>query len=59
MTASVLLSDRMWTAFISSLVLGAGLATAAPEASWSFELQNATSGILALEAIVVSPTVVV
>ncbi|EIM87972.1 glyoxal oxidase precursor [Stereum hirsutum FP-91666 SS1] len=49
----------MWTAFISSLVLGAGFATAAPEASWSFELQNATSGILALEAIVVSPTVVV
>lgn len=58
-TASVPLNDRMWVAFISSLVLGAGLATAAPEASWSFELQNATSGILALEAIVVSPTVVV
>ena len=50
----------MWTAalsLLSSVILGARLAAAKP--SWTFELQNNTSGILALEAIVVSPTLVV
>lgn len=49
----------MWTAFLSSLVFGAGSAIAATEASWSFELQNTTSGVLALESIVVSPTLAI
>lgn len=50
---------KMWTAALSlaSLVFGARLAAAEP--AWAFELQNNTSGILALEAIVVSPTLVV
>lgn len=49
----------MWTAFLSSIALGAGFVTAATEASWSFELQNMTSGVLALESIVVSPNLVI
>ncbi|EIM88141.1 glyoxal oxidase precursor [Stereum hirsutum FP-91666 SS1] len=50
----------MWTTLRRALplaLLGARLAIAEP--SWTFELQNTTSGIVALEAIVVSPTLVV
>lgn len=49
-----------WTTLRRALplaLLGARLAIAEP--SWTFELQNTTSGIVALEAIVVSPTLVV
>lgn len=49
----------MWSTLRRSLtlaLLGARFAIAEP--SWTFELQNQTSGIVALEAIVVSPTLV-
>lgn len=49
----------MWAAFLSYIALGAGFATAATDPSWSFELQNMTSGVLALESIVVSPNLVI
>ena len=45
---------------LSVFPLLASLSTAAPSApGWKFNLKNTTSGIVALEAIVVSPTLVV
>ena len=45
-----------WT-LLSTLPLLARAASVAPQ--WRFDLKNVTSGIVALEAIVVSPTLVV
>ncbi|KAH9939364.1 glyoxal oxidase precursor [Epithele typhae] len=47
----------MKASFLSLLTLFAGVASAAPAApGWQFNLKNATSGIVALESIIVSPT---
>lgn len=47
-------------ALLSALALLSATALAAPAApQWRFDLKNQTSGIVALEAIVVSPTLVV
>lgn len=57
---TVLSHNKMWTTLRRTLplaLLGARLAIAEP--SWTFELQDTRSGIVALEAIVVSPTLVV
>ena len=42
---------------ISALLLLSSLASAAPAApGWTFELKNQSSGIIALESVIVSPT---
>jgi hypothetical protein len=49
----------MWSIAPALLLALTGLASAATDApKWSFNLKNETSGIVALEAIVVSPTLV-